>query len=443
MVLGVPQWNFCYSTLVSCLQRPLVYRIMNSALNLMDNTIQQVDPDKVPWPSIFWALITVQLSVMTQKSGGVLGYPARLRTYFRSSPIVCGFEVLHIAIRFGVNLWLYSWAHIWGHAHIQTWQGRTLFRRVLSDALIALFRDFPPDHDSEKLGIQPVENLGFVRALFFALGTLPQTIKILGFGGIPWSKTWTMLYITCYGVTETMNIFRNSYQGQTSLNLNLIHASRFQARRHSTLRVIELVSPTFTIFAVCAHACVLIWAYLDLFTGTDVSDSFAHENTFSFIVLGFIICCFWFACLTLFVTFAVTVCILELPVHVPRSRLYDAIPWPIFALMILIPCVGILRSITTAVPILLVVKINTLLTFILVFALALIFLWRCETIRRNVFLHLEFAPADGRVGDGWPRWISMAAFGMYATLMLVSALWYGIRYDGVGTTKPEWTDYLG
>jgi hypothetical protein len=59
-----------------------------------------MEPREVSWQNAFWSLPPLAINTMMQPSGRVCGFDSSLRTYLRSSPIVCVFDAVFIIIRF-------------------------------------------------------------------------------------------------------------------------------------------------------------------------------------------------------------------------------------------------------------------------------------------------------------------------------------------------------
>ncbi|KAF2189213.1 hypothetical protein K469DRAFT_683653 [Zopfia rhizophila CBS 207.26] len=126
--------------------------------------VEDAPSKQVSWQSAFWSLVPLALSTMTQPSGQVLRYPPLLRTYLRSSPVVCGLDALAQLVRLAVYL-LGRYSTYPTHAAVRV-------MHVRSRAL----KDRGPE------GFQALENVAIVRWLLFAFGTLPQAIKLMALG---------------------------------------------------------------------------------------------------------------------------------------------------------------------------------------------------------------------------------------------------------------------
>ncbi|KAJ4288592.1 hypothetical protein N0V90_011829 [Kalmusia sp. IMI 367209] len=379
-------------------------------------------PDQVSWQSAFWALVPIQLSVMTQPSGRVLDLPARLRTYARSSPIMCAFDAASKLIEFGAILWYYGFD--------------------FQMAAVALVEEAYGDGEPEKLGIQAVEDLGFIRALLFILGALPQVVKLLSSRGIPWTQAWTVMFLASYIVTEAMHILHDhSFFDTSRIDFRRIRYQSLNPQRIvSQSSLFRRIRYVFTILSVCSQVALLIWVYFDVFDLARFSRVIQHGAIFS--VLLFPLWIFLFFLTYCLITGAVWLLLLgasefifdrseflAMIISLHGSLLFAGVvlwkvlsapdivgmSFPFFALCILVPS----------------------------FIAAGRFLIRFEFFRRNVFLH----PQSIRLGyadrDEWAQSNSFAAWGMFLITFVLGMLWYALRYDPEGTYKPEWINKLG
>lgn len=115
--------------------------------------------------SAFWAVVALGLNTFTQPGGKVLGFPAEYSRALRLSPVVCIIDTL--GVLFSVAFFCYK-------------------TRSFKDgfSLAARYRCFVEDDPAEP----KVERTWWFRFSVFALGALPQAMKILDMGGIPLTK---------------------------------------------------------------------------------------------------------------------------------------------------------------------------------------------------------------------------------------------------------------
>ena len=135
--------------------------------------------------SAFWAVVALGLNTFTQDGGKVLGFPAEYSRALRLSPIVCIVDTL--GVLFSLTFFC-----------VKT--------RSFKDGLklAARYRCFVEDDPAEP----KLERTWWFRFSVFALGALPQAMKILGMGGIPLTKTWGMAYLVSFLVLEGLDLLQ-------------------------------------------------------------------------------------------------------------------------------------------------------------------------------------------------------------------------------------------
>ena len=124
------------------------------------------------------------ISTMTQPCGKVCGLPNRYSTYMRSSPLICLADTLSILIHF-------------------TTAAIGLSMTFETSLVILIKERFDKDRESDN-AIRNIQQLTWLRYLFFAIGTLPPAIKMIAMQGIPWTKTWAIMYLTSFLATEIL-----------------------------------------------------------------------------------------------------------------------------------------------------------------------------------------------------------------------------------------------
>ncbi|KAG4430217.1 hypothetical protein IFR05_014303 [Cadophora sp. M221] len=157
----------------------------------------------VPWQTIFWTLVPLAISSMSQPGGRICGLPSRYRTYLRCSPILCAADTLSIVTNLAVICAYQKRSFIEAVAI-------TLQSRFNDDA-----RDVPEEvleefHDIE--GVQSLEKMTWLRWLWFILGALPPAIKLMGMGGIPWEQAWGLMFLTSWTINEGLTVFASMNQ---------------------------------------------------------------------------------------------------------------------------------------------------------------------------------------------------------------------------------------
>ena len=135
--------------------------------------------------SAFWAVVALGLNTFTQDGGKVLGFPAEYSQALRLSPIVCIVDTLAV---------LFSVAFFW-------WKTSSFEDGV---ALAARYRCLTEEERAER----SLERTWWFRLSVFALGALPQAVKVLGMGGIPLMKTWGMAYLVSLLVLKGLDLLQ-------------------------------------------------------------------------------------------------------------------------------------------------------------------------------------------------------------------------------------------
>ena len=135
--------------------------------------------------SAFWAIVALGLNTFTQPGGKVLGFPAQYSRALRLSPIVCIVDTL--VVLFSVAFFAYQ-------------------TRSFKDGirLAARYRCLTEDDTAEP----KLERTWWFRFSVFALGALPQAVKVLGMGGVTVTKVWGMAYLVSFLVLEGLDLLQ-------------------------------------------------------------------------------------------------------------------------------------------------------------------------------------------------------------------------------------------
>lgn len=142
--------------------------------------------NEISWQSAFWSLPPLAINTMMQPTGRVCGFDPSLRTYLRASPIICAFDTITILTRFIAYR-------------------RLGFSSPLAAKKILNARGHN-EEDNEPGGIRILEQVLFLRCVWFIVGVLPQVIKLSACSGIPWTQLWACFYLSSFLVLEAMNI---------------------------------------------------------------------------------------------------------------------------------------------------------------------------------------------------------------------------------------------
>ncbi|KAL2061411.1 hypothetical protein VTL71DRAFT_7684 [Oculimacula yallundae] len=166
----------------------------------------------VPWQTIFWTLVPLAISSMSQPGGRICGLPSRYRTYLRCSPILCATDTLSVFVSLTI-LYFY--------------QKRTFIDAIAMTLQERLNDDFQDSTERDSLeemheleGVQSLENMTWLRWLWFILGTLPPAIKLLAMSGIPWEQAWGLMFLTSWTITEGLMIFASMNQSFFTISDN-------------------------------------------------------------------------------------------------------------------------------------------------------------------------------------------------------------------------------
>lgn len=124
--------------------------------------------------------------------------PSEYRTYLRCSPLLCGVDALSRILHL---LACMTYGGMSFHESLNNMAREQSSRFTHPDQSIP-----HPVHDSEHSseGIQNIENMIWMRWVFFILGTLPPALKLLSVEGIPWSRTWVILFLSSWIVNEIL-----------------------------------------------------------------------------------------------------------------------------------------------------------------------------------------------------------------------------------------------
>ena len=135
--------------------------------------------------SAFWAVVALGLNTFTQDGGKVLGLPAEWSRALRLSPVVCIVDTL--GVLFSIAFFYYK-------------------TRSVKDgfALAARYRCLTEDDPAKPR----LERTWWFRFSVFAMGALPQAVKLLGMGGIPLTKIWGMAYLVSFLVLEGLDLLQ-------------------------------------------------------------------------------------------------------------------------------------------------------------------------------------------------------------------------------------------
>ncbi|KAH7400133.1 hypothetical protein BKA64DRAFT_707818 [Cadophora sp. MPI-SDFR-AT-0126] len=167
--------------------------------------VDQTNRIGIPWQTIFWTLVPLAISSMSQPGGRISGLPSRYRTYLRCSPVLCAADTLSIFTNLTTLCFYQKYSFTEAVAI-------TLQARLNNDLQEEATEMDVIDEYNEIEGIQSLENMTWLRWLWFILGTLPPAIKFLAMGGILWEQAWGLMFLTSWTINEGLMIFASMNQ---------------------------------------------------------------------------------------------------------------------------------------------------------------------------------------------------------------------------------------
>jgi hypothetical protein len=221
---------------------------------------------EISWQTAWWSISPLAINTMVQPSGWICGFDPSLRTYLRSSPIVCAFDAFTIPVRFLIYRFysrdstivavrkvvrarrggvgggneeedielerlqhseegaqfdedINDEADLGLRGNQQRLEERALRDGDRNDEVdIEFIGDQPLEEGArrdgdrneeanrELLGLQALEEKPTVRVILFIIGTLPGAIKLMAYSGILWTRLWGAFYTVEFFVVEVFRI---------------------------------------------------------------------------------------------------------------------------------------------------------------------------------------------------------------------------------------------
>ena len=343
--------------------------------------------NEISWQSAFWSLPPLAINSMMQPLGrcGFEDYDPSLRTYLRSSPIVCAFDAVTIIIRFGI----YGWRGLSAPAAA---------KKIISARNKSI-------EDTEVGGIRSLEKIPFLRWLVFVLGVLPQVIKLWACSGLPWTEVWGCCYIVSFFIVEGTNI------------LAKIHAEN-PAEDHHLEKRMAMCDRVCGAVAVLLQLYLLAWIDLAVIPADPI---LIRRWQFRFIRLSAI-----FVAFLIHEPFRRLVVAVQSDTTTVKAREHSLGVFVISMLLIF----GILAATFEGY------HFSYLyLMFSIISSFSAWFLYFIPVAKTQVLL---YEPENKRTG----HW-NVLAFDFFCRILGLSVFWYAKHYDPTGTFKPGWTGYLG
>lgn len=336
----------------------------------------------VSWQSAFWSLPPLALNTMMQPSGRVCGFHPSLRTYLRSSPIVCAVDAILILLRLAIYICR-------GDApSVAAQRVRTV-------------RSQGAEHMPLAGGLQELEQMPFLRIFWFVFGTLSQLVKLAALRGVPWTQVWGGIYVGSFLVVEGLHALSR----RTEVEVHLPEKSRLE-------RWLERIEHGIGGAAVLLQLGVL--ATVDL-AGIPPDRNVTKRWKFRS---------------------------LRLVAHFVPVFIY----LPFVLAHAEDPVVQLRRRIKSLVLAMLLVNVllTTLHTLNYRFS-HLYVLWSLaiSTLAWMLFFYPQTKRHVLLCGAGASGYMNVCVFDFFCRILCFSLFWYVWYYDPNGTVKPRWTNNLG
>jgi hypothetical protein len=397
-------------------------------------------PSPVTLQVICWVLLPLAINSMAQPSGKILGLPSRYRIYLSSSPILCVADA--VSAIFGLMFSM-------------------LILRVnpIKASKLVMKRRIEGFMSVEKMEYLPrrFQSRTLARSLFFILGALPATIKLCSFTGLPWTKTWGMMFLSSFIIIELITLL--SRFGGTEHNNStpeILGHSEFEwkephldflRRKAEILTRVFVLCETILFPALLTHLGLIMWALEKLWAAgvNQISiPDYIYEPFLTFQL------CYYVILVAFFTVWAVLKCMGRIPKGHVLSRILKYYYW--FGMVMAAVYMPIWKKSGQQ---------NWLFTGIIVleyvFAVLImvhwISFWVCKCwpvvgrvllIAREPRLAGEKVEGDGEEEDEkdegpiYPE--AWWCFCFFFASLVAFGLWYGFMYNETGTVNPPWTN---
>ena len=342
-----------------------------------------VSSSQLSWQSAFWALIPLALNSMTQPSGMIFEFPSKYGFALRSSPIICGIDVL-------LTLILYTFT--------------TIALRSPRAAAIRLtrhrFRDTPDGAEGSLASLQ--ENT-ILRIAVLILGALPQAVKLYAVRGLLWTKVWGSAFLSSFLILELLlSLGREARPARGNLLGHPRWTSRaiFYADPHE-IPVLEKISAVLALFGSVTFSVYFIAIALSQHAEQYMVEPHRPES------------------------------LNTLPIQIMYVLMWSVV----VVATIPNPRLGTLTTLSF-LPMTCLWIVLAENTYIYAVESSIVFVLGCTACATHILRHIRPAALAHYIHYG---------LGTYFMLLLLSPslLYYSIKYDPAGTSKPSWTDQLG
>lgn len=407
-------------------------------------------PAEISWQVLFWLLVPLAVNVMSQPSGRVCSIPRQHRTYLRASPIICLADVISILIRLTSYYVMSSrsgrsnWTRLMNY-HLNYYL-RYRFDDLREPFVLDKSKDDEEEPASEKLGV--TQRTSYLRYLFFIFGGLGPGLKLIAMKGIPWVKTWGILFLVSFVVVEILVIM--------SYNRKVLRDDKIEPYRRQDVFSLFLDKVDIGILrmAFLAHAVLLFWLIADLWpklTGYErILQSHFSNPTFgpASRVMGRLII------LLIDIEFFLlifTVGLLPM-IHYDRPARFRVEPTTNYPLLFL-------RIIVIATILGCLFAALYFWVGLACFTADVMFLCMLSTPVWVMLKHADFWLSEhrtfcnmmqianskklGSAGDNMPNSTGFWYFLAFLYTLVFTLIWFAFRYDKTGTENPSWTAVFG
>lgn len=368
----------------------------------------------VTWQTALWTLIALAACVMSQPCGRICGVKSGFKIYLRSSPMVCLCDILCIP------------------AQVCIYKIRMGTPFALGLKLV-LYHRFGTYKDDQPESLQTLKYTTWLRWMFFVIGAAGSALKLLVMTGIPWTKTWGLLFLISFFAVELLIIV--SWRMDSTLPPTERERQIFDLFPDSdTKRLLQRAECGLLLLSVALRSILLLGLFNDLSRGKGQTHINALSIAWEKLAITGSCCCIGYAILFMYcviswkeplrnhmgmplstwgIWFASTLLWVAYSGSEPKSAFWNCVDVLLFHLII-IQCMllgACLRRLQR----------------------------NCPIIAKNLFLvppEVEslgeaLAPADPGNQSVW----ALIGF-LYHVILCV--WWYAFRYDPLGTVNPSW-----
>jgi hypothetical protein len=359
---------------------------------------------------------------MTQPSGRVLSLPSRYRTYLRSSPIICALDALAFLLRVFIT--------------------PCLLPVSLHQVLEAVLRERYKDTEDASEGLQSLEKQTWLRWVFFIVGTLGPSIKLMAMQGVPWTKVWGGMFLFTFLVTEAAALFNR--RSRTPSVYSSLPGIRYSSAQ--VVRQFESVELWLYYAGLIAHCTVLIWAFFSIWAFRCLT--YSNDMFYKPVLMLLNIWAFLSASISFYIPFLwllVGIYGLASLQHEYYTRGYGRKWSERFYISFMVVLYLALMSVICIVIALTLMDFGMDTAFFPISVCSMLgFVWAVKKL-------CSLSPRVGEtllVSSGQESSPAVDASAVYALAfcvanIIVCMFWYWLRYNPEGTVNPSWTGIFG